>query len=144
MEDALKKDDGEWGWRVLRAENAEIIGLSLCLCVSVVNFVCVNALLRSRLRIGSGKWGRRVVLRAENAEIIGLSLCLCVSVVNFFASVITAFYKPAVGGAVETVESSVGKSDVPFVAEPGVGRPPVAGLAVFRCRRRDRRAEDIG
>src|SRR5450759_5375538 len=44
-------------------------------------------------------------------------------------SVITAFHEPAGGLAVDAVERAIGERDVPLVALPGVGSPPVAGGA---------------
>src|ERR1035438_9654476 len=43
--------------------------------------------------------------------------------------VITSFHEPASYLAVDAVEGAIGKRDVPFVARPGVGGPPVAGGA---------------
>ena len=40
--------------------------------------------------------------------------------------VITALHEPAGGFAVDAVEGAIGKRDVPLVAVPGVGSPPVA------------------
>src|ERR1035438_7470347 len=43
--------------------------------------------------------------------------------------VITSFHEPASYLAIDAVESAIGKRDVPFVARPRVGCPPVAGGA---------------
>src|ERR1700723_1644543 len=44
-------------------------------------------------------------------------------------SVITAFYKPSARLAVNAVECAVRQRKIPFIAQPGVERPPVAGGA---------------
>src|ERR1035438_8639947 len=43
--------------------------------------------------------------------------------------VITSFHEPASYLAIDAVEGAIGKRDVPFIARPGVGGPPVAGGA---------------
>ena len=55
---------------------------------------------------------------------------LHVSVVNTMpVLVIAPLHEPPRGAAVEAVKDAVGEGNVPFVARPGVGGPPVAGGA---------------
>src|ERR1019366_5622103 len=58
--------------------------------------------------------------------------------------VITALHEPACGFAVDAVERAIGKRDVPLVAVPGVGSPPVARGAPGTCQIEDFAADAIG
>src|ERR1035441_5135787 len=66
------------------------------------------------------------------------------SSVAIFLLVITALHEPAGGFAVDAVEGAIGKRDVPLVAVPGVGSPPVARGAPGTCQIEHLAADAIG
>src|ERR1035438_9054815 len=66
------------------------------------------------------------------------------SSVAIFLLVITALHEPAGGFAIDAVERAIGKRDVPLVAVPGVGSPPVAGSAPGTGQIEDFAADAIG
>src|ERR1035441_9628747 len=66
------------------------------------------------------------------------------SSVAIFLLVITALHEPAGGFAVDAVEGAIGKRDVPLVAVPGVGSPPVAVGAPGTGQIEDFAADTIG
>src|SRR5262249_26445522 len=59
-------------------------------------------------------------------------------------SVITTFHEPAERGTVNAVERSSGEGDIPFVAGPGIGSPPVSGRSPWTGDRDNAAADSPG